>query len=84
MLWYYGILGLLIYPMSYAYIGYKREIDIKNCVLTISIGILTLFMSCRTESVGADTCQYVYGFKQIAAIPWSKLFTTKIYGVGGV
>lgn len=83
MLWYCGILALLIFPMCYAYIGYKREIDVKNLVLPTCIGMLALFMSCRAVSVGADTCQYVYGFEQIAATSWAKLFTTRIYGIGG-
>lgn len=83
MLWYYGILALLIFPMCYAYIGYKREVNIKNLILPLCIGTLAFFMSCRDVSVGADTCQYAYGFEQITTTPWSKLFATKIYGVGG-
>ena len=83
MIWYYGILVLLIFPMCYACIGYIREINVNNLVLPICIGILAFFMGCRAVSVGADTCQYVYGFEQIVTTPWTKLFTTKIYGVGG-
>lgn len=83
MMWYYGILVLLIFPMFCACIGYIRDINVNNLVLPICIGLLAFFMSCRAVSVGADTCQYVYGFEQIATTPWSELFTTKIYGVWG-
>lgn len=83
MMWYYGILVLLVFPMIFAYIGYVKNIDVKNLTLPICMGILALFMSCRSVSVGADTCQYERGFEQIAVTPWSRLFTTKIYGVGG-
>lgn len=74
---------LLIFPMCYACIGDIREINVNNLVLSICIGLLAFFMGCRAVSVGADTCQYVYGFEQIVATPWTELFTTKIYGVGG-
>lgn len=83
MVYYYAILLLLILPMSYAYIGQVRKIDVRNLVLPICVGVLAFFMSCRAVSVGADTCQYTWGFEQIVHIPWSKLFTAKIYGAGG-
>ena len=83
MIWYYVILALLVYPMLYAYIGYIRDVDMRNVILVISIGLLTIFMSCRADSVGADTCQYTWGFEQIADVPWSRLLTTKIYGMWG-
>ena len=83
MMWYYGILALLIFPMCCAYIGYKKEINVKNLILPICIGPLAFFMSCRAISVGADTRQYVRAFEQIAVTPWSRLFTAKIYAWGG-
>lgn len=73
---------LLIFPMCYACIGYIREINVNNLVLSICIGWLAFFMGCRAVSVGAATFQYVYGFEQIVATPWTELFTSKIYGVG--
>ena len=74
---------LLIFPMCYACIGYIREINVNNLVLSICIGLLVFFMGCRADSMGADTCQYVYGFEQIVATLCTELFITKIYGVGG-
>ena len=82
MVYYYMILILLILPMSYACIGYYRMINVRNLVLATGLGILACFMSFRAESVGADTCQYVWGFQQISHTPWSELFSVKIYGAG--
>lgn len=82
MVYYYVILILLMLPMSYACIGYYRKINVRNLVLFTSLSMLAFFMSCRAESVGADTCQYVWGFEQIVHTPWSELFSVKIYGVG--
>ena len=69
--------------MCYACIGYIRKINVNDLVLPICIGLLAFFMSCRAIGVGADTCQYAYGFEQIVTTPWTKLLTTRIYGVGG-
>ena len=83
MSWYLMILATLILPMSIAYIGYIKRINVDKLVILLSIGVLAFFMSCRAVSVGADTRQYVWGFKQIINTSYNELFTTKIFGLGG-
>ena len=83
MFWYNVILILLAFPLSLAFVGYVRKINMRVLVLPLSLLILFFFMSCRAESVGADTAQYIYGFKQICNTSLRDLTGTTIFGLGG-
>lgn len=83
MMYYCVILALLTMPMVFACIGYIKKVDVTKLVLPLCMIIFGFFMSFRAKTVGADTCQYVWGFEQISDTPWNKLYSVKIYGIGG-
>ena len=81
--WYIVIMGLMTIPMAFAYVGYRRKINADSLIIPVCTAFLLFFMACRDSKIGADTGQYVYAFQQISNTPLSKLFTMKIYGIGG-
>ena len=83
MSWYIVIMGLMTIPMAFAYVGYRRKINVDRLIIPVCTVLLLFFMACRSSKTGADTGQYVYAFQQISNTPLSNLFTMKIYGVGG-
>lgn len=83
MFWYIVLLIMMAFPLSLAYVGYVRKINMRVLVLPLSLMILFFFMSCRAENVGADTAQYVYGFRQICNTSLNNLARMEVYGLGG-
>jgi len=83
MTWYIIILITMLIPMAFAYLGHIRHIDTSKLVIMFSASVLLLFMSCRSPEVGADTSQYIYGFKQISNTSLKELFDIRVIGLGG-
>lgn len=80
MFWYIVILLLLTILSVFFFVGEYRRINTNSFVTTISIGILLLFMSCRSYTVGADTIQYISFFEQIGLTPLSRIFKVDVWG----
>ena len=83
MFWYITILFLMALPMSFAYVGYARKINMDKLIIPMCFAVLLFFMACRSIEIGADTKQYVYGFRQICNIRFLDLFRIRVYGIGG-
>ena len=68
MFWYVIILCLMVFPMTLAVIGYSRRLNLNKVLLPFCSIILLFFMAFRSPTVGADTKQYIYVFKQLSNI----------------
>ena len=83
MFWYIVILCLMAMPMTFVYVGYSKKINMNRLVIPMCAAVLLFFMACRAIEIGADTRQYVYGFRQICNIRLLDLFKVRVYGIGG-
>ncbi len=82
MSWYIFILvtiGLLTIATIMAELKNK---SINNAIMPLAFIVLAFFMAFRASSVGADTKQYVFIYRQICDISLSNIFTNPIYGYG--
>lgn len=83
MFWYIVIMCIMIIPLSLVLLGYIKRINMNRLIIPMCSSILLYFMAFRSIEIGADTKQYVYGFKQICNIRTLDLFKIRVYGIGG-
>lgn len=84
LFWYVIIVLCMLYPISVSVIGYRQKRNFNDLTLLISSCVVFFFMAFRAQSVGADTKQYCFAFEQIRKLRFFDIFTTPIFGVGGV
>lgn len=82
MSWYVVILFFLFILIGFDYLGHTRRINMDNLIILVCAMVLFFFMGCRSVTVGADTIQYVHGFRQICNTDFLDLFTINVYGFG--
>ncbi len=79
------VLLLLIFA-TISIMGYvikQKNISPKYITIFFCSSILVFIMAFRAATVGADTKQYCYGFRQIAEKSIDELYTTPVYSIEG-
>lgn len=79
MFWYIVICILMLYPLGMVIIGNRSGRKTQHLALLFSCILLWIFMAMRSSSVGVDTKNYEYVFKQLSEAPLHKIFTIETF-----